>query len=111
MFFSASLRLRGEVFFFASMPEPMTEPLMIGTRGWAHAAWEGGFYPPELPAEWRFCFYSNNLRSALVPQEQWATVTGADVAAWLEDSDPAFRFVLELPPALGVPHAHARRDR
>ena len=34
----------------------MTEPLMIGTRGWDHGAWAGGFYPPELPDDWRFSF-------------------------------------------------------
>ena len=89
----------------------MTESLMIGTRGWDHAAWAGGFYPPELPDDWRFCFYSNNLRSVLVSRDVWPAVRRDDVAHWVADSDPAFRFVLELPETLSVPHAHARRDR
>jgi hypothetical protein len=71
--------------------------LLIGTRGWLHPAWDGVFYPPELPPEWRFCFYSNRLRSVLVPAELWPQVTPADVAQWAADSDPLFRFVLELP--------------
>ena len=88
----------------------MTEPLMIGTRGWSPVS-GGDFYPPELPDDWRFCFYSNNLRSVLVPQEIWETVLRTDVAQWLEDSDPAFRFVLELPATLGLPLTHGKREQ
>lgn len=84
---------------------------MIGTRGWEHASWTGSFYPADLPSEWCFCYYSNQLRSVLVPQETWPAVTRKEVAQWVEDSDPAFRFVLELPAALGVPQAHAKRDQ
>jgi len=89
----------------------MNEPLMIGTRGWEHAAWTGGFYPPELPDDWRFCYYSNHLRSVLVPQAAWAAATRAAVAQWVTDSDPAFRFVLEVPAALSAPQNHGDRDR
>jgi len=89
----------------------MNEPLMIGTRGWEHAAWNGGFYPPELPDDWRFCYYSNNLRSVLVPQATWATAARSDVAQWLTDSDAAFRFVLEVPALLSAPLEAAKQDR
>jgi hypothetical protein len=75
----------------------MPHPLLIGTRGWDHDNWMGGFYPPELPREWRFCLYSNNLRAVLVPHDTWERVAEVDVQRWVEDSDPAFRFVLELP--------------
>ena len=89
----------------------MTEPILIGTRGWQHDVWAGGFYPEELPADWQFCFYSNNLRSVLVPGETWESVTRPDATQWMDDSDPAFRFVLELPAMLAGPQAHAKRDR
>jgi uncharacterized protein YecE (DUF72 family) len=88
----------------------MREPLMIGTRGWNHVS-GGDFYPPELPDDWRFCFYSNNLRSVLVPLETWDIARRADVAQWLEDSDPVFRFVLELPMTLGLPLTHGKREQ
>lgn len=84
---------------------------MIGTRGWEHAPWLGDFYPGELPPDWRFCYYSNSLRSVLVPQEIWPATDRAQVAQWAADSDPAFRFVIELPAAFGVPLAPALRDR
>lgn len=75
----------------------MSEPLLIGTRGWLHPAWEGVFYPPDLPAEWRLCFYSNRLRAVLVPADSWPAITRAEVEQWVQDSDPLFRFVLEVP--------------
>ncbi len=84
--------------------------MMIGTRGWNLAS-GGDFYPTELPDDWHFCYYSNNLRSVLVPQETWDAVQRADVAQWLEDSDPAFRFVLELPAELCVPLTQAGCSR
>ena len=88
----------------------MAEPLMIGTRGWNPAP-GGDFYPPELPDDWRFCFYSNNLRSVLVPQAIWDSAQRTDVAQWLEDSDPAFRFVMELPATLGLPLTQGKREQ
>lgn len=88
----------------------MNEPLLIGTRGWNHAS-GGDFYPAELPDDWRFCYYSNNLRSVLVPQETWDSAQRADVAQWQEDSDPAFRFVIELPGALCLPLAQAQQSQ
>lgn len=88
----------------------MNEPILIGTRGWNHAS-GGDFYPAELPDDWRFCYYSNNLRSVLVPQETWDSAQRADVAQWQEDSDPAFRFVIELPGALCLPLAQAQQSQ
>lgn len=81
----------------------MIDPIMIGTRGWSDVVPGDDFYPEDLPAEWRFSFYSNNLRSVLVPQELWPTISHAEISEWLNDSDPAFRFVLELPAALSGP--------
>jgi hypothetical protein len=85
-------------------------PILIGTRGWNQIS-GGDFYPAELPDDWRFCYYSNNLRSVLVPQETWDSAQRADVAQWLEDSDPAFRFVIELPAMLGCPLAQDEREQ
>lgn len=86
----------------------MHEAILIGARGWEHPAWQGRFYPEELPADWRFCYYSNWLRAVLVPAETWEEVGISDVRSWVEDSDPEFRFVLELPRALSDPTADPR---
>jgi len=76
----------------------MSEAILIGTRGWDHDAWHGGFYPEELPPEWRLCYYSNVLRAVWVPADAWAGVTAEAVAQWVQDSDSGFRFILEPPP-------------
>lgn len=81
----------------------MLNPIMIGARGWSDVIPGDDFYPEELPSEWRFSFYSNNLRSVLVPRELWPATSRTDVSGWLDDCDPAFRFVLELPAALSCP--------
>lgn len=72
----------------------MADEILIGTEGWRHAAWRGSFYPEELPADWEFCYYSNRLRAVWLPAEAFAQATAADIAEWLRDSDPGFRFVL-----------------
>lgn len=81
----------------------MPQHLMIGTYGFEHDAWRGDFYPEELPPEWRFCFFSNRIRSVLLPSATWLSASGDDVRQWVEDCDPEFRFVLELPAALAQP--------
>jgi hypothetical protein len=75
----------------------MAENLLIGCRGFEHEAWAVSFYPPEIPADWRFCYYSNEVRALLVPVEEWARLDAERVEVWRRDSDPAFRFVFEIP--------------
>lgn len=83
--------------------------LLIGTVGWEHAAWHGGFYPEALPADWRFCYYSNKLRAVIVPAADTARVDAPTIAQWQQDSDEAFRFVWELPDDIAdAPQALAR---
>lgn len=74
----------------------MSADLLIGTVGFEHPHWAGGFYPEELPADWRFCFYSNKLRAVLIPPTESARLDAASAQQWVDDSDPAFRFVLGL---------------
>lgn len=74
----------------------MADEILIGTEGWQHAAWREVFYPEELPREWEFCYYSNRLRAVWVPTDMAASATASDIAQWLQDSDPAFRFVLSV---------------
>lgn len=75
-------------------------PIHIGTRDWDDPAWQESFYPDTLPADWRFCYYSNRLRSLLVPAEAWSRLAPAQPAQWPADSDPGFGLLLEPPSAL-----------
>lgn len=74
----------------------MSENLIIGCRGFDRTPWADSFYPPELPADWRFCYFSNEIRALLAPVEEWPP-GAARVDTWRRDSDPDFRFVFELP--------------
>ena len=70
----------------------MYKNILIGCRGWNYDEWAPDFYPEELPEDWRFCFYSNEIRSVLVPL---GDALGADPQQWREDCDEEFRFVFE----------------
>ncbi len=73
---------------------------MIGCFGYDHPQWVPEPYPEELPASWRFCYYSNEIRSVVLPASALAGLDDHLVQTWSEDSDEAFRFVLELTPRL-----------
>lgn len=73
--------------------------LLIGVRDWNEPRWADTYYPEDMPEDWRFCFYSNNLRSVLIPATIIENVRADEVGDWAEDSDPGFSFILEIPPA------------
>ena len=74
----------------------MQHPLRIGTRGWRHEAWQGTFYDPGLPQEWQLSWYANHLRSVWVPADRLHAISLDEIAVWIEDTDPDFRFIVEL---------------
>jgi hypothetical protein len=75
--------------------------LRIGSRGWDHESWSPGFYPEDLPPEWRLTYYANAFRAVLIPGERLAVSEPAEVARWAADVDPGFAFYAELDPAGG----------
>ena len=74
----------------------MQHPLRIGTRGWRHKAWRGSFYDPDLPREWQLSWYANHLRSVWVPTDGLHATSLDEVAVWIDDTDPDFRFIVEI---------------
>jgi hypothetical protein len=81
----------------------VAEDLMVGTVGWQHEQWVGSYYPPELPEDWRFGYYSNDFRAVLVPADHWSPAGSTPVGDWAADSDGGFRFVVELPSTCARP--------
>ena len=70
--------------------------LLIGAAGWENEKWVGGFYPADLPEDWRFGYYTNRLRSVLVPAGTWtAADTEPLIATMLDDLYPEFRMVMQ----------------
>ncbi len=72
----------------------MTGEIRIGTYGWRHANESTSFYDPNLPPEWRLSWYANHFRIVVIPASY--EVDAGKIERWLEDTDPAFRFILEL---------------
>lgn len=68
----------------------------IAARGWCHEGWRGGFYPDDLPEDWRLAYYGNEFRAVVVPAAHWETVDSVEVERWLEDTPERFGFYLEV---------------
>ena len=67
----------------------------IAAYGWQSAPWQG-FYPADLPEDWRLDFYSNEFRSVLVPAGIWQQTTTDIVEEWLDAVHDQFRFYFEV---------------
>jgi hypothetical protein len=76
--------------------------IRVMARGWNHEAWvEQGFYPDDLPEDWRLPFYSNEFRAVLIPTEDWRSVTDEMLEEWLDEVPDEFQFFLELADVFG----------
>lgn len=69
----------------------------VGARGWDCPAWEGAFYPDDLPPEWRLSYYANEFNAVLLPVDLWSLADSDEIESWIDDVHEAFRFFLELP--------------
>lgn len=68
--------------------------LLIGACDWRYPQWSGGFYPDDLPEDWRLAYYGNEFPVVLVPADYRLDAAGS--AALREGSDAALFFVIEL---------------
>jgi hypothetical protein len=71
----------------------------VGSAGWEHADWQGGFYPDDLPEEWRLAYYNTAYSCVWLGYADWSGCDPATLAAWVDDTHERFRFVLEMNPA------------
>ncbi|MCF6345084.1 MAG: hypothetical protein L3J00_01290 [Thiomicrorhabdus sp.] len=70
--------------------------LKIGTSGWEHDGWLGGFYPDDLPVSWRLDYFSNAFNVVLVPQQAWLAWSQATMQAIAESVESDFGFYFAL---------------
>lgn len=73
--------------------------LYLAACGWTDTPWAQGFYPPDLPPEWRLDFYANEFSAVVVPAP---LPDPRAVAEWVGQVSGRFSFLLE---------AGARMDR
>jgi uncharacterized protein YecE (DUF72 family) len=71
--------------------------LDIAAYGWQSESWQG-FYPADLPDDWRLDFYSNEFRSIVVPAEIWQGITPDMVSDWHDAVHNQFRFYFDVSP-------------
>ena len=81
----------------------------VAARGWDHAAWSGGFYPEDLPAEWRLTYYANEFPAVIVPATAWGEAPAEQARQWYADTPEGFGFLVEGTPPAGVETALAER--
>jgi hypothetical protein len=69
--------------------------VLAGAVNWAHSAWQGGFYPDDLPDDWLLPYYNTQFQAVYLPGQTWQGISSATWKQWLEDTQPGFYFVLE----------------
>lgn len=78
------------------MQDAHTYQIHIGAVGW-NPDNARGFYPDDLPPEWRLAYYNNFFSCVYLPYAVWGYADAATISNWLDESLPRFRFVLEAP--------------
>jgi hypothetical protein len=69
---------------------------MLGTAGWLRDDWENGYYPSDLPEDWRLAYYANDADCVLLTADQWLQPS-PDFSAALAEA-PAGLALFLLPP-------------
>jgi hypothetical protein len=69
--------------------------VFIGAANWTHPAWNGGFYPDDLPEDWLLSYYNTRFHAVYLPESTWQSVAEATWTAWLNETHAGFVFVLE----------------
>ncbi len=79
------------------MSEEKRPLLQLGLLGWGDGLQKSGFFPDDLPSEWRLTYLSNELDCVAVPLEGLHDLDPEMVEEWAEDTHDRFGFYLLLP--------------
>lgn len=80
------------------MSDSATYQVHVGAAGWEESK-PSGFYPDDLPPDWRLTYYNNFFSCVYLTYAEWSSQQDATLKQWLNDVLPRFRFVLQLPEA------------
>lgn len=67
--------------------------LFLGSHGWDHAAWQGSYYPDDLPDDWRLSYYANEFSCLLVDATAFGVGGPLD---WAADTPDGFRVLVAI---------------
>lgn len=79
------------------------QAVLLGALGWDWPEWEQGFYPEDMPTDWRLTFYNTQFNCVFLPASQWCGVTEDVIGQWAEDTHDQFLFLLEGEAGMDVP--------
>ena len=71
--------------------------LLLGTVGWERPDWLSGYYPADLPPEWRLAYYANDCSCVLLPPAAWCGVACDDLRALLDEVSSPLALFCETP--------------
>lgn len=74
----------------------------LGAMGWDYAAWNGVFYPEDLPVDWRLNYYSTQFECVYLPYAAWHATPLETLQEWHHTTLEQFRFLLEPPPSPNI---------
>ena len=78
------------------MPDSLSH-LFVGTSGWAYPTWKPEFYPKGVSARKFLSFYASVLGSVEVNYTFGSVLKPGQLAGWLADTPPHFRFTFKAP--------------
>jgi len=81
----------------------MDYSIKVGVFDWQGFACDGGFYPEDLPQEWRLQFYSNEFATACIDLNAW--MSGEHDCETFEDLRDSFELSLAVRDESALRHA------
>lgn len=73
--------------------------IKVGVYAWGRFARDEGFYPEDLPADWRLQFFSNEFQTACVEFDRWANAD--EPGEMVEDLPDGFALALCVDDGMG----------
>jgi len=88
----------------------MPTSMEIAAYGWQSPAWNG-FYPDDIPDDWRLDYYANEFYAVVVPWAAWRRADDEVLLGWQGQVPDGFLFYWELPPGEEVAGERLQRLR
>lgn len=77
------------------MTHAMRDQVLLGAVDWTRPEWTGGFYPGDMPEDWRLTYYNTQFDCVFLDRVRWTAAGPAQWRLWQEDTHEHFMFLLE----------------
>jgi hypothetical protein len=72
------------------------EPLLLGTVGWVRPDWLAGYYPEDLPQDWRLAYYANDCGCLMLTAAQLPAAIAEGLRDQLEEVGESLTCLLDI---------------